>query len=106
MSSKNSRRLARGRHTRHASRRRNTRYLVVSNGAVTERQYFEALTRMFSEVVIEYKQKAVSPSKLAKMAVTSKRAKSRMTRPIITAKYGLSLMWISTRILQPRRESV
>jgi hypothetical protein len=41
---------------------------VVSNGAVTERQYFEALTRMFSEVVIEYKQKAVSPSELAEMA--------------------------------------
>lgn len=68
MSSKNSRRLSQGRRTRHASRRRNTRYLVVSNGAVTERQYFEALTRMFSEVVIEYKQKAVSPSELAEMA--------------------------------------
>ncbi|PKU91008.1 RloB-like protein [Bifidobacterium thermophilum] len=41
---------------------------MVGNGAVTEKQYFEALKRMFSEVVIEYKQKAVSPSELAEMA--------------------------------------
>ena len=68
MSSKNSRRLSQGRRTRHVSRHRKTRYLVVSNGAVTEKQYFEALNRMFFEVVIEYKQKAVSPSELAEMA--------------------------------------
>lgn len=77
MSSKNSRWLSQGRHARLASRRCNTRYLVVSNGAVTERQYFEALTRMFSEVVIEYKQKAVSPSKLAKMACDLKESEEQ-----------------------------
>lgn len=54
--------------SRNASRHRRPRYLVISNGAVTERQYFEALTRMFSEVRIVYKQKAVSPSELAEMA--------------------------------------
>lgn len=72
MSSKNSRRLSQGRRTRHVSRHRKTRYLVVSNGAVTEKQYFEALNRMFFEVVIEYKQKAVSPSELAEMACALK----------------------------------
>lgn len=45
---------------------------MVSNGAVTEKQYFEALNRMISEVVIEYKQKAVSPSELAEMACALK----------------------------------
>lgn len=63
--------------SRNASRHRRPRYLVVSNGAVTERQYFEALNRMFSEVRIVYKRKAVSPSKLAKMACDLKESEEQ-----------------------------
>lgn len=48
---------------------------MVGNGAVTEKQYFKALNRMFSEVVIdEYKPKAVSLSKLVKMACDLKKS--------------------------------
>lgn len=55
--SKKSRRLPQGRHPRRALRKRRARYLVVSNGAVTEKQYFEALNQMYPDVVISYAQK-------------------------------------------------
>lgn len=66
--SKKSRRLPQGRHPRRALRKRRARYLVVSNGAVTEKQYFEALNQLYPDVVISYAQKTVSPSQLANWA--------------------------------------
>lgn len=50
---------------RHRERKR--RYLVVSGGAVTEKQYFNALETLY-DVVIDYRQKNLSPPQLAKLA--------------------------------------
>ncbi|MBW3094246.1 RloB domain-containing protein [Bifidobacterium sp. 64T4] len=48
-------------------RERKPRYLVVSGGAVTEKWYFKALASL-CDVVIDYEQKNLSPSQLAKLA--------------------------------------
>lgn len=53
---------------RRSARQRKARYLVVAGGAVTEKQYFAYLADLY-DVVIDYRQKNLAPSQLAKMAV-------------------------------------
>lgn len=65
--SRKRREMVHGRKNARRLRERKPRYLVVSGGAVTEKWYFKTLASLCG-VIIDYEQKNLSPSQLAKLA--------------------------------------
>lgn len=65
-----------GRNSKIRSKAHAKRYLAVGGGAVTERQYFEMLNRLFP-ATITYRHKNNSPSQLASYAAELKRDDAR-----------------------------